>query len=71
MVPMTTTAAVGANIRAELARRGLSQRTLTNVLDVSPTGVSKRLAGVTPIDVDELGKIAAFLGVPVTELIAS
>lgn len=67
--PNTFTGTVGANIRAELARRGLSQRTLTGVLNISPTGVSKRLAGKTPLDVDELNKIAEYLGIPITALI--
>lgn len=65
---MTTAAIVGANIRAELARKRISQRQLADLLGMSGTGVSKRLSGITPIDVDELQQIAQFLDVPVSML---
>ena len=66
---MSTSALAAANIRAELARQHLSQRALAPILGVSATGVSKRLSGITPIDVDELGKIADFLGINAATLI--
>ena len=59
----TASRVVGANIKAELARRGLSQRALAGELGIAVTGVSKRLSGLTPINVDELHTIAGFLGV--------
>lgn len=64
----TTASVVGANVRAELARRGMSQRSLATKLQISPTGISKRLAGVTPFDVDELATIVSVLGVDVQTL---
>lgn len=60
---MSTSQETGANIRAELARRGMSQRELAVALGVSTTGVHKRLTGVTPIDVNELALIARLLDV--------
>ena len=65
----TLSSTTGANVRAELARRGLSQRVLADHLGLSPTGVSKRLSGATPIDINELAMIAAFLDVPLTTLL--
>lgn len=64
-------AAVGANIRAEMARRGVAQMTLAAAVGVSQSGLSKRLRGHTPLGVDELLRIAAFLDVPVNDLIPS
>ena len=62
-------AEVGANIRAEMARRGVAQMTLAAAVGVSQSGLSKRLRGHTPLDVNELLRIAAFLDVPVNDLI--
>ena len=68
---MSTSALVAANIRAEMARKGSSQRALAAALEMSPTAISKRLSGRTPIDLDELGKIAQFLDMPAERLLAT
>lgn len=65
----TLSSTTGANIRAELARRGLPQRSLARHLGLSTTVISKRLSGATPIDVNELEVIAEFLGMTVAELL--
>lgn len=62
-------AEVGANIRAEMARRGVAQMTLAAAVGVSQSGLSKRLRGHTPLGVDELLRIAAYLDVPAYDLI--
>jgi transcriptional regulator with XRE-family HTH domain len=59
---------VGANVRAELARRGLPAADLAAELGVSCASVSRRLAGRTPFSADELVATASWLGVPLTDL---
>lgn len=67
---MTTTASArtGANIRAEMARNGVSQSALAEYLGLSQAAVSARLRGVTPVDVNELDAIARFFKVPISAL---
>lgn len=60
--------AIAAEIRAEMARRKVSQVKIAALLDISQVGVSRRLRGETPLDVNELVKIADYLGVPITHL---
>lgn len=69
---MTTnpSAVIGANVRAEMARRGISQTALAMRLQKSQTAVSKRLRGETPFDVNELATVAAALNVPMGALTA-
>ena len=66
---LTRTAQVAANIRAELARQRVSQRSLAVGLGMSPAALSNRLSGATPIDVNELGAIADALGVSASALL--
>lgn len=61
--------AIAAEIRAELARRKVSQVKIAALLDISQAGVSRRLRGETPLDVNELVKIADFLEVPAAHFI--
>lgn len=56
-------------IRAELARRRLSGRKLGRAIGWSLGTTSRRLNGQSPITVDELTRIAAFIGIPVTDLL--
>lgn len=65
----TVTTTVGANVRAELSRRGHNQAALAEVLGITQSGVSKRLRGVTPFDVDELAAVSTWLGVPLGVLL--
>lgn len=64
---MTTSPAtlVGANVRAEMARRGVSQVALAGRLGISQAAVSKRLRGLTAFDINELHAVADVLGVAV------
>ena len=65
----TRTAQVGANVRAEMARRRLPQQSVALALGLSQTGMSKRLNGIVPWDVNELAAAAEVLGVPVSVLL--
>lgn len=68
-MPISPSAQAGANIRAEMARRGVSQVELSTQLDLSQSQLSKRLRGDVPLDVDELVKIAEALDVPLSVLL--
>lgn len=62
-------AAVAAEIRAILARRGWKGSTLAARLDVSEMWVSRRLRGAKAIDVDDLERIADALGMKPVNLL--
>lgn len=64
----TPTATAGANVRAEMGRKGISQAVLASGLGMSQTAISKRLRGETPFDINELVRIAAVLDVPLDRL---
>lgn len=59
----STTKRVSANLRAEVARRRITQVELARVLKMSQPAVSRRLLGHTALNVDELTTISTFLGV--------
>lgn len=60
-----------AVIRAELARRGANQGDLADLLHLHQTAIHRRMAGKVDWRVDELTKVAQYLGVPVAELLAA
>jgi len=60
---------VAANVRAEMARQRKRQADLGEVLGLTQGAISKRMSGKIALDVDELGKIAAFLGIDPATLI--
>lgn len=62
--------AVALNILAEAARRGASQQDLATVLGLSPSAFSRRMAGEVEFRLDELKKVAAYLEVPLEQLLA-
>lgn len=64
----TPTAVTGANVRAEMARRGISQSAIGQLLGISQASVSSRLRGATPFNINELVAIAAYLDVPLAVL---
>lgn len=68
MTETRTAGRVGANVRAELARRGKTQAWLAGVLGSSQQSVSSRLRGEVAFDVDELAAVAAALEVDVDVL---
>lgn len=60
---------VAANARAEMARHGVSQTELAAALGIKQQSISRRLAGKTPITVDEAFAIANALGVPASQIL--
>lgn len=61
-------AAIGANVRAEMARRGVSQLQMSRVIGKSQQQFSERLLGRTGFEVRELLLIAKELDVPTDRL---
>jgi transcriptional regulator with XRE-family HTH domain len=59
----------GAEVRAGLARRNLTQQQLGEHLGISRTAIGHRLAGTVPFKVPELLKTATFIGVPLEQLL--
>lgn len=68
-MPTTPTALTGANVRGEMARKGINQTAMADALGVSQAAVSARLRGVTPFDINELATIARLLDVTVERLV--
>lgn len=64
--PLTAT---GASIRAEMARRGVTQAQLATHLGISQSRVSARIRGKCDWSVTELTKTAELLNVPVLSLL--
>lgn len=62
---------IGGNVRAEMARNRVSQTALGVHLGLTQASVSARLLGRTPFNINELHDIAAFLGVPLSTLLAA
>lgn len=65
------TEATGANVRAEMARRKVSQTAVAAHLGLSQTAISHRLNGRVAFNINELHSIAELLGVPLTDLLPS
>lgn len=59
---------IGANVRAEMARLGLSQDQLGEILGIGRSQISRRLTGVIGFEAAELVRIAAELDIPVSRL---
>lgn len=66
----TSRAVVAGNIRAEMARRNVTQARIATRLGKTQQSVSTKLRGHRPISVDELYEIAAELGVEPAALLA-
>lgn len=61
---------IGA-VKAELARRDLTQEALADHLGVSRAYVYRRLNGDVPWNVQDLRRVARFVSVPLEQLMAS
>lgn len=75
MLRMTTFApapreVVAAEVRSATARRRISQAKIAAHLGMSPTALSRRFCADLPFDIDELAAVAAFLDVPITDLVS-
>lgn len=60
---------VAGEVRAWMARRGVTQTVLSAGVHIGQSQISKRLSGKIPFDVDELDRIAEFLGVDMLTLL--
>ncbi|MBE6848004.1 MAG: helix-turn-helix transcriptional regulator [Ruminococcus sp.] len=60
---------VGTNIKRELESRGMTQQKLADALGVSKQVMNKIIKGLKAINVTELAKIAAALGVTTDTLL--
>lgn len=60
---------VAANVRAELARAGVSQATAAAWIGVTQPAMSARLHARVPFTVDEAAAIADGLGLPLATLV--
>lgn len=60
---------VARNVRAELARSETKQASLAAALGMTQGAVSHRLTGRTDFSINELVRIAAHLGVPLSTLL--
>jgi len=60
---------VAANVRAEMARLGVTQTQLAEALHITQQSVSAKRSGKTPFTVNELDIIAPMLQMTVAELI--
>lgn len=60
---------VGAEIRAELARRRMAQDVFAKGIKVSQATLSRRLSGASPFTLDELEAASKYLNVPVAQLL--
>jgi transcriptional regulator with XRE-family HTH domain len=64
----TARLAVAAEVRALMGRHQISQKRLAQELGVDQTGVSRRLRGGVPFNLDELVAISRFFNKPLTDL---
>jgi transcriptional regulator with XRE-family HTH domain len=60
---------VAANVRAEMARSQRTQAALAHEIGMKQQALSRRLSAQTSFSIDELGQIAAVLGVPLADLV--
>jgi transcriptional regulator with XRE-family HTH domain len=60
---------LNGNIRAEMARSGITQGILASRLDMSQSAISRRLIGDADWTVDELVRAAEVLGCPLRALL--
>lgn len=64
----TLSARVASAVRAEAARRKISQAEIAGSLGISQASLSRRMTGLTPFEIDELDVIAGLLDLPVVSL---
>lgn len=63
--------ATAANVRAEMARRRVTQTQLAEATGISQSALGRRLTGSQPFDVAQLEAIAGALAVPLADLVAA
>lgn len=66
---MPTNQDIAANVRAEAARRQVTQAQLAERLELTQPGMSRRMLGRVPFSASELATVADVLEIPVANLI--
>lgn len=66
---MPTNQDIAANVRAEAARRQVTQAQLADRLGLKQPGMSRRMLGRVPFSASELATVADVLEIPVANLI--
>ncbi len=61
---------IAAEVRAELARQSKTYVSLAEATGISVDTLRRRLAGLKPFYVEELGSVCRFLGITLDELLA-
>lgn len=69
-MPESFSQTVASTVKAEMARRNVTQRQVAEALGIAQTQVSRRLLGRISFNVDELQTVANLLDIPVAALIA-
>ena len=64
----TPSAIFSGEVRALMGRHQVTQAQLADVLNVTPSQMSKRLRGVIPIDINEIAVLAEYFGVSIATL---
>jgi transcriptional regulator with XRE-family HTH domain len=62
---------VTANVKAEMARRDVTQQQLAERIGMAQQSLSRRLRGETRFSIDELQLIADVLDVAITDLLSA
>lgn len=62
-------ARVGRNVRAEMARNGITQTDLAQHLHMAQSAVSRRLKGEVPFNVNELVDVARVVRTPIARFV--
>lgn len=60
---------IAATVRAEAARRKITQTAIGAHLGLTQPGISRRMLGRVPFSAAELAAVADLLGLPVSELV--
>lgn len=68
--PTLRAEAAGA-LRAEMARQKKTSQDLADYLNISQSSANRRMNGQSPIDLDEVDRLARWLDVPVLYFFAS
>lgn len=69
MPTQTAAQRIADNVRAEAARRKVSQTTIAVHLGLTQPGISRRMHGRVPFTGAELAEVAHLLEIPVNDLI--
>jgi len=64
-----TTAGLAGEVRAEMARQGVTAASMARAIDVSRTSLSRKLNGRNEFTVAEMFRVAAFLGMTLSDLL--